>query len=320
MRILRRHRRLGIGQPSRRLIASMPRLDDGLVRLVSVAPNRSEILGVPGRMRDPAGCRGPRGIGRRRPSRRRSTTPKGDPICPRGPGGRERSSPADALPARSSTRRARWTPTWWSSATGGWATGSRGCSGRSPPRSSIRRRVRSSSCATTSWDRSCWPTMVRPTLGPPRHVRGWPLFAGLPVTVVTVVEGGFPYAAAVAPPLYAEAMTPTPRRSRPNVMPGPPARRRSRGCAPAARRPRPTSEPATRPTRSSHVPGSGRPVIVIGSRGQTGLRRLVLGSVARGVLLQAPCSVLIVHDGARLRSRARPTIAHGEREVVGAFG
>ena len=35
--------------------------------------------------------------------------------------------------------------------------------------------------------------------------------------------------------------------------------------------------------------------IVVGSRGQTGLRRIVIGSVARGVLFHAPCSVLIVH-------------------------
>ena len=35
--------------------------------------------------------------------------------------------------------------------------------------------------------------------------------------------------------------------------------------------------------------------IVIGSRGQTGLRRFMLGSVARSVLFHAPCSVLIAH-------------------------
>lgn len=35
--------------------------------------------------------------------------------------------------------------------------------------------------------------------------------------------------------------------------------------------------------------------IVTGSRGHSGLRRLFLGSVARGVLLNAPCSVLIAH-------------------------
>ncbi|HZP97545.1 MAG TPA: universal stress protein [Candidatus Limnocylindria bacterium] len=39
----------------------------------------------------------------------------------------------------------------------------------------------------------------------------------------------------------------------------------------------------------------GADCIVVGSRGQTGLKRLVLGSVARDVLLHAPCSVLIAH-------------------------
>lgn len=47
--------------------------------------------------------------------------------------------------------------------------------------------------------------------------------------------------------------------------------------------------------------------IVIGSRGQTGLRRLMLGSVARSVIFHAPCSVLVVHERAaeRLRDRER---------------
>ena len=38
-------------------------------------------------------------------------------------------------------------------------------------------------------------------------------------------------------------------------------------------------------------------LIVMGSRGQTGFERLVLGSVARNVLTHAPQSVLIVHAG-----------------------
>ena len=36
--------------------------------------------------------------------------------------------------------------------------------------------------------------------------------------------------------------------------------------------------------------------IVVGSRGETGLSRIALGSVARNVLFHAPCSVLIAHD------------------------
>ncbi|MDE3192298.1 MAG: universal stress protein [Chloroflexota bacterium] len=38
-------------------------------------------------------------------------------------------------------------------------------------------------------------------------------------------------------------------------------------------------------------------VIVMGSRGRTGLERLLLGSVARNVLTHAPCSVLVVRHG-----------------------
>jgi nucleotide-binding universal stress UspA family protein len=43
---------------------------------------------------------------------------------------------------------------------------------------------------------------------------------------------------------------------------------------------------------------SGADLIVIGSRGRTGVTRLLLGSVARGVLHQAPCSVLVVRQRA----------------------
>ena len=35
----------------------------------------------------------------------------------------------------------------------------------------------------------------------------------------------------------------------------------------------------------------------MGTRGRTGLTRLILGSVARNVLLHASCSVLVVRQG-----------------------
>ena len=159
----------GSGSASRAvdLIASIPQLDDCLVRLVSVAPHRSEILGVPWGKAIPPDAAALEasvvGVHRRAldDARREIGSARADLEV-------EWSSPAGALPARSSTRRARWTRTWWSSATGGWANGSRGCWGPSPRRSSITRRVRSSSCATTSWDRSCWPATVRRTPEPPR--------------------------------------------------------------------------------------------------------------------------------------------------------
>jgi nucleotide-binding universal stress UspA family protein len=55
--------------------------------------------------------------------------------------------------------------------------------------------------------------------------------------------------------------------------------------------------------------------IVIGSRGQTGLRRLLMGSVARGVLFDAPCSVLITRD--RRPASPRPRV-DGGRSLVPA--
>lgn len=55
--------------------------------------------------------------------------------------------------------------------------------------------------------------------------------------------------------------------------------------------------------------------IVIGSRGQTGVRRLLIGSVARSVLFHAPCSVLVVHD--RVAAEPAPA-APAERAVAPA--
>lgn len=42
-------------------------------------------------------------------------------------------------------------------------------------------------------------------------------------------------------------------------------------------------------------------IIAVGTTGRTGFRRLLVGSVARNVLLHAPCSVLVVPDPARRR-------------------
>lgn len=45
-------------------------------------------------------------------------------------------------------------------------------------------------------------------------------------------------------------------------------------------------------------------LVVVGTHGRTGLKRLVLGSVAERVARQAPCPVLVVHDHRR-SERAR---------------
>lgn len=57
----------------------------------------------------------------------------------------------------------------------------------------------------------------------------------------------------------------------------------------------------------------GADLIVVGSRGETGLRRLVLGSVARGVLFGATCSVLVAHARVDQRLPANGEIALATR-------
>jgi nucleotide-binding universal stress UspA family protein len=53
-------------------------------------------------------------------------------------------------------------------------------------------------------------------------------------------------------------------------------------------------DPAEQIVRAAAVHEAG--TIVMGTRGRTGIRRLLLGSVARNVLHHAPCSVIIVHS------------------------
>jgi universal stress protein A len=45
-------------------------------------------------------------------------------------------------------------------------------------------------------------------------------------------------------------------------------------------------------------------LVVVGTHGRSGLKHLVLGSVAERVLREAACPVLVVHDGARTEAAA----------------
>ena len=147
-----------------------------------------------------------------------------------------------------------------------------------------------------------------------------PLFAGLPISVVSVVEVGFPDAVAVAPLLYAEAIDAFARSSEAETA------SMEAACAAVADRLRASgldAEAVVRegdPAREIVAVARDRQagVIVVGTRGQTGLQRLILGSVAKKVLLHAPCSVLVVRGGVRV---PRPTVEHHEeRELVSPFG
>jgi nucleotide-binding universal stress UspA family protein len=148
----------------------------------------------------------------------------------------------------------------------------------------------------------------------------WPLFTGLPMAVLTVVEEGFPFATAMAPLLYSEAMT----QYASSIQELEQLARDENEAA--ARRLREAGFVAAALVRSGdaahEIVAVARErqagLIVVGTRGQTGLRRLILGSVARNVLLHAPCSVLVVREavepvrsaateGAQPGSLGRPT-------------
>jgi nucleotide-binding universal stress UspA family protein len=148
----------------------------------------------------------------------------------------------------------------------------------------------------------------------------WPLFEGLPVTVVTVDEDGFPYSASVPPLVYAEGMdayaygTAAQRRATEADCEATAMRLRLAGMeADAELR---EGDPAHEIVLSARHHGAG--LVVVGTRGQTGLRRLILGSVARKVLLHAPCSVLIVRDGPHVSGPNPGT--RRRAEAVSPFG
>jgi nucleotide-binding universal stress UspA family protein len=124
----------------------------------------------------------------------------------------------------------------------------------------------------------------------------WPIFSGLPLTVLTVVEEHGSGSPALAPLLYPVAMAQyiesahEVERSRSAENAAVASRLHTAGFAvtPLIRQ----GDPAHEIVAEAKAREAG--LIVVGTRGQTGLQRLILGSVARNVLLHAPCSVLIV--------------------------
>jgi nucleotide-binding universal stress UspA family protein len=149
----------------------------------------------------------------------------------------------------------------------------------------------------------------------------WPLFSGLPVTVLGVVHDTVPSAAAVVPLMLEEAMTRYADAIR--------AERQTRtsGCEATAERLRAAGIDAVAEIRQgdpaheivSAAQSARAGLVVLGTRGLTGLRRLIIGSVARNVLLSAPCSVLVVRDRSAL-GHGRADGERETREVVSVFG
>jgi len=126
----------------------------------------------------------------------------------------------------------------------------------------------------------------------------WPIFAGATVKVLAVAEVGVPVAAGFTPGLYdqvLESYTRSADQAREDATAeAEEAARRLTAAGMKADGVALEGDPASEIMRYAKAQRLG--TIVMGTRGRTGLTRLILGSVARNVLLHAHCSVLIVRE------------------------
>jgi nucleotide-binding universal stress UspA family protein len=138
----------------------------------------------------------------------------------------------------------------------------------------------------------------------------WPMFADLPVTVVSVADTALPWSVGMAPGLYdrvVESYTEDvdeARREGKGIADAAAVRLIEHGLIAVAE----VHEGDPAATIVATAIAKGTDLVVIGTRGHTGLARLLLGSVARNVLVHAPSSVLVVREKAR--------VAHIEPEKV----
>jgi nucleotide-binding universal stress UspA family protein len=151
------------------------------------------------------------------------------------------------------------------------------------------------------------------------HVlRDWPVFQGLPADVVSVAEVGMPWSTGMSPGVYDQVL-----ESYSNAVDD--ARAQCLGFA---------RQTADRLTESGYAAEAevregaaaeqivaaaeahGSDLVVMGTRGYTGLARVLFGSVARNVLTHAACSVLVVREKARIE----PVVAHREEPATRISG
>jgi nucleotide-binding universal stress UspA family protein len=143
------------------------------------------------------------------------------------------------------------------------------------------------------WDGSSSATRAADLL------RTWPIFAGSDVRIISVAAAetpwwsGFPETGAPElMPMYIEAANAS-RRQHDELVREMATTLRAAGLT--AEGERRDGDAATQILTAATA--SKADLIVVGSHGRTGLRRLLLGSVARNVLQHAACSVLVVREG-----------------------
>jgi nucleotide-binding universal stress UspA family protein len=126
----------------------------------------------------------------------------------------------------------------------------------------------------------------------------WPIFAGLPIRVLSVAEVVHPWTTGIAPTMYGQVLDGYAAELRESKV------QHQQIAAEAATRLRESGRSADSEMRDGDAAGEivaaaeqgQADLIVLGSRGRTGLTRLLLGSVARNVLSGSTASVLVVHE------------------------
>jgi len=145
----------------------------------------------------------------------------------------------------------------------------------------------------------------------------WPMFHRLPASVVSVAATGLPWNAGMATGLYDAVLASytrdvdQARREVADLAEAVALRLRREGVAAVGH----LREGDAATELVAFANGRSRPLIVLGSRGHTGLARLLLGGVARNVLHHAAASVLIVREGVPVAPE--PADAAGELVQLG---
>lgn len=144
-----------------------------------------------------------------------------------------------------------------------------------------------------------------------RVLATWPILHGLPVDVVSVAETAMPWSAGMAAGLYDEVVASYSKDVEA-------AREATRALAHRSADELRTTGLATIPYVVEGDPAHAivefarsRPasLVVVGTRGHGGLARLILGSVARNVLLHAAGSVLVVREAQNPAPAETPAVA-----------
>jgi nucleotide-binding universal stress UspA family protein len=129
----------------------------------------------------------------------------------------------------------------------------------------------------------------------------WPIFDGLPIRVVSVADVPHPWHTGIAPTMYRQVSEAFARdleeakKEHQRIAAESVAQLTAAGLDATADTP---VGDAAAEVIAAGV-NWGADLIVLGSRGRTGLSRLLLGSVARNIVHGSATSILIVHDNVR---------------------